>query len=149
MPKKHLSSNPSDLPSIPTLPSTPGVPGWSSSIPIMSLRALPGWTMPKKLTIPLPGVSPKMPHLSQNGGLSQISNLDKQVAPLIRKVLLERQQASICSLPKMSGPCRSAFPRFYFDAEKGQCVKLIYGGCTGFLTSQDCLTTCMPATIQL
>ena len=114
MPKKHLSSNPSNRPSIPTLPSVPGVPGWSSSIPVMSLRALPGWTMPKKL-IPSPGVAPNIPHPSQSGVLSQISNLDKQVAPFIRKVLLERQQASICSLPKISGPCRSAFPRLNFD----------------------------------
>ncbi|KAL3214653.1 hypothetical protein MRX96_051448 [Rhipicephalus microplus] len=36
-----------------------------------------------------------------------------------------------CNLKKLVGNCRAAFPRWYFDREKGKCVKFIYGGCGG------------------
>lgn len=44
------------------------------------------------------------------------------------------------------GPCRGAFPRWYFDAAKRMCVPFIYGGCRGnrnnFKTIENCLGTC-------
>ncbi|KAG8223552.1 hypothetical protein J437_LFUL004426 [Ladona fulva] len=44
------------------------------------------------------------------------------------------------------GPCRGAFPRWYFDANKRMCVPFIYGGCRGnrnnFKTVEDCVGSC-------
>lgn len=51
-----------------------------------------------------------------------------------------------CRQPKEVGPCRAAFPRFFFDANIGQCRKFIYGGCLGnrnnFPSLQACQTKC-------
>ncbi|XP_064486143.1 papilin-like [Ornithodoros turicata] len=52
----------------------------------------------------------------------------------------------VCSLPMESGPCKAAFPKFYYDSYSGQCKKFIYGGCKGngnrFDTENQCLKQC-------
>jgi hypothetical protein len=52
----------------------------------------------------------------------------------------------ICQLPIEVGPCRAAIPRWAYDADAGECVQFIYGGCQGnannFPTQQDCEATC-------
>ncbi|KAM6223696.1 kunitz-type protease inhibitor 2 [Rhynchocyon petersi] len=50
-------------------------------------------------------------------------------------------------LPKAAtGPCRAAFPRWYFDPEKNSCGSFIYGGCRGnrnnYLSQEDCMNRC-------
>lgn len=50
-------------------------------------------------------------------------------------------------LPKaVTGPCRAAFPRWYFDAEKNSCNSFIYGGCRGnknsYRSQEDCMQHC-------
>lgn len=51
-----------------------------------------------------------------------------------------------CNLKKLVGQCRAAFRRWYFDKEKGKCVKFIYGGCGGnennFYTRWECEDFC-------
>uniref|UniRef100_A0A6I8PGT2 BPTI/Kunitz inhibitor domain-containing protein n=1 Tax=Ornithorhynchus anatinus TaxID=9258 RepID=A0A6I8PGT2_ORNAN len=51
-----------------------------------------------------------------------------------------------CAASAMTGPCRAAFPRWYFDAQKDACVSFIYGGCRGnrnnYLTQRDCMASC-------
>ena len=37
----------------------------------------------------------------------------------------------ICSLKKVTGPCKANYPRWYFDLEKHMCVQFMYGGCRG------------------
>ncbi|XP_076446954.1 uncharacterized protein LOC143284177 isoform X3 [Babylonia areolata] len=53
---------------------------------------------------------------------------------------------SLCSLPKVVGPCRAAIPRFYFDAVRMECRPFIYGGCdandNNFETFSDCQRAC-------
>jgi len=48
----------------------------------------------------------------------------------------------ICSLPKVVGPCKAGFPRYYFDKNTKSCQKFIYGGCKGnannFRTWEEC-----------
>lgn len=63
-----------------------------------------------------------------------------------------KRQASLptaCSLPSETGPCKAAFPRFFFNTNTGSCEQFIYGGCDGnannYLTVEDCQATCLVA----
>ena len=51
-----------------------------------------------------------------------------------------------CSLPPVTGPCKAAFPRFFFNATSGHCEHFTYGGCDGnkndFETQVECENTC-------
>uniref|UniRef100_A0A8D0H999 Serine peptidase inhibitor, Kunitz type 2 n=1 Tax=Sphenodon punctatus TaxID=8508 RepID=A0A8D0H999_SPHPU len=51
-----------------------------------------------------------------------------------------------CTGKFVTGPCRAAFPRWWFDSEKQTCRKFIYGGCRGsknnFLNKDDCMRQC-------
>ncbi len=51
-----------------------------------------------------------------------------------------------CSQPAETGPCRAAYPRFFFNAESGECEQFIYGGCDGndnnFETADECERAC-------
>ncbi|XP_035683938.1 mucin-5B-like isoform X1 [Branchiostoma floridae] len=53
-----------------------------------------------------------------------------------------------CEQAMDPGPCKAAFPRWYFNSQTGQCEQFIYGGCLGndnnFVTEQECQTTCGP-----
>ncbi|XP_033628590.1 papilin-like [Asterias rubens] len=52
----------------------------------------------------------------------------------------------ICSLPRVTGPCRGFFPSYGFNQSTGKCAEFIYGGCQGngnrFQTIQACLIAC-------
>jgi len=51
-----------------------------------------------------------------------------------------------CNLPPDTGPCKAAFPMFYFDPATGTCESFTYGGCDGntnrFVTQEVCQATC-------
>ncbi|KAG5837305.1 hypothetical protein ANANG_G00237890 [Anguilla anguilla] len=51
-----------------------------------------------------------------------------------------------CVEKQDTGPCRAAFPRFYFDPASQSCQPFIYGGCQGngnrFHTVEDCMSLC-------
>ncbi|XP_026316272.1 papilin-like isoform X3 [Hyposmocoma kahamanoa] len=55
----------------------------------------------------------------------------------------------ICSLPAETGPCRAAFPRYYWDTQAKDCLKFTYGGCRGnennFETEDACRAKCSPS----
>ncbi|BFZ20765.1 hypothetical protein BsWGS_23804 [Bradybaena similaris] len=55
-------------------------------------------------------------------------------------------QASLCSLPSVTGPCRAYFPRYFYNPATGQCQEFVYGGCLGnanrFNTIEECQTAC-------
>merc|ERR1712119_126199 len=36
---------------------------------------------------------------------------------------------SLCNLPKLEGPCRAAYPRYYYNKRFGECTKFRYSGC--------------------
>ncbi|XP_014651662.1 PREDICTED: kunitz-type protease inhibitor 2 isoform X1 [Ceratotherium simum simum] len=62
-----------------------------------------------------------------------------------------------CTAKAVTGPCRAAFQRWYFNAEKNSCDKFIYGGCRGnknsYLSKEECMRQCFgkqlyPALLQ-
>ncbi len=53
---------------------------------------------------------------------------------------------NVCRLAPETGPCRARIPRWYFDANTGQCEEFFYGGCQGngnnFQTVEQCRAAC-------
>jgi hypothetical protein len=50
-----------------------------------------------------------------------------------------------CYLPPVSGQCRGAIERYYFDLHSNRCKAFIWGGCNGqvpFDTEESCTETC-------
>lgn len=51
-----------------------------------------------------------------------------------------------CVPKAVTGPCRAAFPRWYYDVEKNSCSSFIYGGCRGnknsYLSQEACMQHC-------
>ncbi|CAF0824528.1 unnamed protein product, partial [Rotaria sordida] len=47
-----------------------------------------------------------------------------------------------CNSPKVTGPCRAAFPRFHYNSATRSCESFVYGGCGGnknnFRTKAEC-----------
>ncbi|EMP28254.1 Putative Kunitz-type proteinase inhibitor [Chelonia mydas] len=54
-----------------------------------------------------------------------------------------------CAAPRLTGPCRAAFPRWYYDPAAGACKQFVYGGCKGnknnYLQEELCLRQCRGA----
>jgi len=54
--------------------------------------------------------------------------------------------AERCGLPPVTGQCKAAFPRYYFNGTQSSCVKFTYGGCQGnannFVTAEACTEAC-------
>ncbi|KAJ8280704.1 hypothetical protein GJAV_G00057960 [Gymnothorax javanicus] len=51
-----------------------------------------------------------------------------------------------CTAMYDTGPCRAAFPSFYFDRSSQTCLPFTYGGCKGngnrYSTAEECMTQC-------
>ena len=59
--------------------------------------------------------------------------------------------SELCELPPVTGPCRAAFPRWYYNSTVGECLEFTYGGCMGngnnFHTENNCTETCAPSVV--
>jgi hypothetical protein len=56
-----------------------------------------------------------------------------------------RLDATRCALVPDPGPCKAAFPKFYFDQSTQRCSDFIWGGCGGtvpFDTLRECRSVC-------
>uniref|UniRef100_A0A2K6SYG1 Kunitz-type protease inhibitor 2 n=1 Tax=Saimiri boliviensis boliviensis TaxID=39432 RepID=A0A2K6SYG1_SAIBB len=51
-----------------------------------------------------------------------------------------------CIAKAVTGACRAAFPRWYFDVERNSCDNFTYGGCRGnknsYLSEEACMLRC-------
>ncbi|KAJ8409042.1 hypothetical protein AAFF_G00240630 [Aldrovandia affinis] len=72
-------------------------------------------------------------------GLSDTAQVNVQV-------LTPEQSDSYCRAPAKVGPCRGAFPRFYYDSLTQDCKKFLFGGCRGnlnsYITEKECSKAC-------
>lgn len=57
-----------------------------------------------------------------------------------------------CTLPSVTGHCRAAFPRYFYNVESGECEQFIYGGCGGndnrFDSMIQCEASCKPNSVN-
>ncbi|WPL16151.1 Kunitz/Bovine pancreatic trypsin inhibitor domain protein [Thiorhodovibrio winogradskyi] len=50
-----------------------------------------------------------------------------------------------CMTPPDPGPCKGAFPGFFYDYESNRCQRFTYGGCDGarpFESMKACIKAC-------
>nr|XP_020477484.1 kunitz-type protease inhibitor 2-like isoform X1 [Monopterus albus] len=74
------------------------------------------------------------------------------VVPMMAAGELQTTESSDvhCRQPMKVGPCRAAFPRFYYNVTNQSCSSFIYGGCGGngnnFVSQEECETNCTGVT---
>ncbi|XP_049650585.1 kunitz-type protease inhibitor 2 [Accipiter gentilis] len=53
-----------------------------------------------------------------------------------------------CTVPRVTGPCRASFLRWYYSPANQTCRQFIYGGCRGnknnYQHEEECLKRCSP-----
>ncbi|XP_019849765.1 PREDICTED: papilin-like [Amphimedon queenslandica] len=61
--------------------------------------------------------------------------------------------SAICLLPRVTGPCRAAFRRYFYNSATKRCEPFVYGGCAGnennFRTLSECQSECNKETPAL
>ncbi|XP_032400766.1 kunitz-type protease inhibitor 2 isoform X2 [Xiphophorus hellerii] len=72
------------------------------------------------------------------------------VVPLLDAVEPRSNNSDICRLPQNTGPCRGAFPRFFYNVTSQTCTSFIYGGCqsngNNFQSQEECNNACSGVT---
>jgi hypothetical protein len=82
-----------------------------------------------------------------SGNLNNFQSLDECIVFCRPLTPNSRDPLQICAQPKVVGPCRAAWQRFYFNTTHGRCERFTYGGCDGnqnnFDSEIDCEQTCL------
>ncbi|KAM9326809.1 putative Kunitz-type serine protease inhibitor [Gastrophryne carolinensis] len=81
---------------------------------------------------------------SKNNHMSERDCIDKCVAAPAQ---VQRPNfKEFCAAPPVTGNCRAAFKRFYYDPNTGTCKNFVYGGCNAnknnYMKMEDCVQTC-------
>ncbi|KAG3255963.1 serine peptidase inhibitor, Kunitz type 2 [Ictidomys tridecemlineatus] len=82
---------------------------------------------------------------SRNGGASSVPSVPRrQDSDDLTDDVFNYEE--YCAAKAVTGPCRAAFLRWYYDAEKNSCDNFIYGGCRGnknsYLSKEACMQRC-------
>ncbi|XP_044232334.1 kunitz-type protease inhibitor 1-like [Thunnus albacares] len=79
------------------------------------------------------------------------SNNQSDDAEVTVLVLSPELTSKYCLAPEKVGPCRASFPRWRYDAETGDCVQFVFGGCksndNNFLSKDECISACRGVTV--
>ncbi|XP_072130540.1 kunitz-type protease inhibitor 2 isoform X4 [Mobula birostris] len=79
---------------------------------------------------------------------------DDDVSEPQPRALSAEENKAYCYAPAVTGRCRAAFPRWYYDPAQQNCLPFIYGGCGGnnnnFVSKGNCLAACwgVPALVS-
>ncbi|XP_067337355.1 kunitz-type protease inhibitor 1-like isoform X2 [Channa argus] len=70
---------------------------------------------------------------------------------MVKVLVLNPEQSSLYCLTQMKiGPCRAAFPRWFYDAKTSTCQQFVFGGCTpnknNYLSNEECMAACRGVT---
>ncbi|XP_018418478.1 PREDICTED: kunitz-type protease inhibitor 2-like isoform X1 [Nanorana parkeri] len=77
--------------------------------------------------------------------------------PAPERLVADISLPEMCSGSFVTGNCRAAFPRWYFDSQLKSCRKFIYGGCgaskNNHVSEEECINNCVapkpePAPVQ-
>ncbi|XP_072285808.1 kunitz-type protease inhibitor 2 [Pyxicephalus adspersus] len=78
---------------------------------------------------------------------SGVKATEAEANPSPERLVAETSTSEICSGPPVTGRCRAAFPRWYFDSELQSCRKFTYGGCGGsknnHRSEDECVNNCV------
>lgn len=66
-----------------------------------------------------------------------------RTAPL--REMSEDDFTELCRAPPLVGPCRAAFPRWFYNESSGLCQRFIYGGCNGNKNNHESEEHCSSA----
>ncbi|XP_029902575.1 kunitz-type protease inhibitor 1b isoform X1 [Myripristis murdjan] len=79
------------------------------------------------------------------------SNSQSDAAKVKVVVLGPEQSDRHCLAPAKAGPCRAAFPRWFYNAATERCDRFVFGGCKGnannFLSQSECSAACSGVTV--
>ncbi|KAK2855788.1 hypothetical protein Q5P01_004523 [Channa striata] len=69
----------------------------------------------------------------------------------VEVLVLNPEQTSLYCLTQMKvGPCRAAFPRWFYDTKTGTCQQFVFGGCkpnkNNYLSKEECMAACRGVT---
>lgn len=80
---------------------------------------------------------------------------DQSHSTKVKVLVLDPELTNMyCRAEKKVGPCRAAFPRWYYDATSGECKQFTYGGCkqnkNNYLSKEECESACsgVPGTTE-
>ncbi|XP_078097981.1 actinia tenebrosa protease inhibitors-like isoform X2 [Mustelus asterias] len=77
----------------------------------------------------------------------------KEIIPEPHKLQGKAGDEESCYAPVVTGKCRAAFPRWYYDLDSQRCQRFTYGGCGGnknnYETEAECLAMCSGKTAIL
>ncbi|XP_072919880.1 putative Kunitz-type serine protease inhibitor isoform X2 [Hemitrygon akajei] len=81
--------------------------------------------------------------LNASGGSSKQDNAVNSKPQASR---LSGEDKESCYAPAVTGKCRAAFPRWYYDPAQQACRSFVYGGCGGnknnYASEESCLAAC-------
>ncbi len=55
------------------------------------------------------------------------------------------KRINVCNLPKVIGPCRGLFQRYYYNTVSKKCEQFNYGGCQANLNNFETIEACKSA----
>lgn len=72
-----------------------------------------------------------------------------EINPTPERLVADAPLAEMCSGPSVTGSCRAAFTRWYFDSDSQSCRRFIYGGCGGSKNNHNSEAECVDKCVKM